>query len=221
MIFGKIDYINLLPLHIYLKKYPLPNGFKAVIAYKKGVPSKLNEDLFFRRIDAGIISSVKSGVKKYQNLDLGICACRRVQSVIVRKNAKTNKDKASASSNALAKILKVKGEVIIGDRALKAFLASPNEYKDLCELWYQKTNLPFVFGRFSCTKKKQIFKHILYPFLRQKIFIPDYILEHYAKTRELDKKDIRSYLKLIYYELKFKEKRALKLFLQKAKQIRT
>ncbi|MGM9261335.1 menaquinone via futalosine step 1, partial [Campylobacter jejuni] len=24
MIFGKIDYINLLPLHIYLKKYPLP-----------------------------------------------------------------------------------------------------------------------------------------------------------------------------------------------------
>ncbi|MBJ6738833.1 menaquinone via futalosine step 1, partial [Campylobacter jejuni] len=26
MIFGKIDYINLLPLHIYLKKYPLPNG---------------------------------------------------------------------------------------------------------------------------------------------------------------------------------------------------
>ncbi|EFU7095095.1 menaquinone via futalosine step 1, partial [Campylobacter coli] len=27
MIFGKIDYINLLPLHIYLKKYPLPNGF--------------------------------------------------------------------------------------------------------------------------------------------------------------------------------------------------
>ncbi|EJB6885816.1 menaquinone via futalosine step 1, partial [Campylobacter jejuni] len=28
MIFGKIDYINLLPLHIYLKKYPLPNGYK-------------------------------------------------------------------------------------------------------------------------------------------------------------------------------------------------
>ncbi|ECZ0245717.1 menaquinone via futalosine step 1, partial [Campylobacter jejuni] len=27
MIFGKIDYINLLPLHIYLKKYPLPNGY--------------------------------------------------------------------------------------------------------------------------------------------------------------------------------------------------
>ena len=51
MIFGKIDYINLLPLHIYLKKYPLPNGFKASMEHKKGVPSKLNKDLFYRRID--------------------------------------------------------------------------------------------------------------------------------------------------------------------------
>lgn len=122
MIFGKIDYINLLPLHIYLKKYPLPNGFKASMEHKKGVPSKLNKDLFYRRIDAAIISSIESARKKYKNLDLGICANKRVLSVLVEKNTLNAKDPSSATSNALAKVLKQDGKVIIGDKALKLYL---------------------------------------------------------------------------------------------------
>lgn len=45
LIFGKIDYINLLPLHIYLKKAPLPSTFKQIMAHKKGVPSVINYKL--------------------------------------------------------------------------------------------------------------------------------------------------------------------------------
>ncbi|MBS4240247.1 MqnA/MqnD/SBP family protein [Campylobacter vulpis] len=213
MIFGKIDYINLLPLHIYLKKYPLPSGIKASFERKKGVPSKLNHALYKGKIDAALISSVESVKKKYHNLDLGICANKRVLSVLVEKKTANQKDSSSASSNALASILKQKGRVIIGDRALKLYLERPNSFIDLCELWYEKTNLPFVFARFSCTKHKTIYKKIFLPFAKSKIKIPNYILENYAKTREIDKKDILFYLeKVIYYKLERKEKRALAQF---------
>ncbi len=37
---------------------------KQVWSIKKGVPSKLNKDLFYRRIDAAIISSIESARKK-------------------------------------------------------------------------------------------------------------------------------------------------------------
>ncbi|TQR60413.1 MqnA/MqnD/SBP family protein [Campylobacter troglodytis] len=218
MIFGKIDFINLLPLHIYLKKYPLPSGLKKASEYKKGVPSKLNKDLFYRRVDAAVISSIESARRKYKSLDLGICANKRVQSVILRKNSQDKKDKASASSNALALALQARGEVIIGDRALRAYLQDPSEFIDLCSLWYEKTKLPFVFARFSCTKNKAYFARILKPFLRKKIFIPRYILQNYSNTRQISIKDIQFYLKeLIYYKISHKEKRALKLFLKMAK----
>ncbi|MBP0443125.1 menaquinone via futalosine step 1, partial [Campylobacter jejuni] len=87
--------------------------------YKKGVTSKLNKDLFYRIIDAAIISSIESARKKYKNLDLGICDNKRVLSVLVEKNTSNAKDPSSATSNALAKVLKQDGKVIIGDKALK------------------------------------------------------------------------------------------------------
>ncbi|EAI3917845.1 menaquinone via futalosine step 1 [Campylobacter upsaliensis] len=213
MIFGKIDYINLLPLHIYLKKYPLPSGIKASFERKKGVPSKLNHALYRGQIDAAIISSIESIKPKYHNLDLGICANKRVLSVLVEKKTANQKDLSSASSNALASVLKQKGRVIIGDRALKLYLENKNHFIDLCELWYERTHLPFVFARFSCTKYKTLYKKILLPFAKSKIKIPNYILENYAKTRGIDKKDILFYLeKVIYYKLEGKEKKALAKF---------
>ncbi|EPZ0226866.1 MqnA/MqnD/SBP family protein, partial [Campylobacter coli] len=147
--------------HIYLKKYPLPNGFKASMEHKKGVPSKLNKDLFYRRIDAAIVSSIESARKKYKNLDLGICANKRVLSVLVEKNTPNAKDPSSATSNALAKVLKQEGRVIIGDKALKLYLQDPSRYTDLCTKWHEKTGLPFVFARFSCVQKKALYKQIL------------------------------------------------------------
>lgn len=218
MIFGKIDYINLLPLHIYLKKYPLPSGFKAAFEYKKSVPSKLNKDLFYRRIDGAFISSIESARKKYKNLNLGICAKKRVLSVLVEKNSPSANDLNSASSNALAKILGVKGQVIIGDKALALYLQDANKYEDLCALWYRKTHLPFVFGRFSCTQKKRLYAKILKNFTQKKMKIPRYILEKYAQNRQVSVKNIRFYLdEVIYYKMGFEEKRALKRFIQALK----
>ncbi|KAA6231305.1 menaquinone via futalosine step 1 [Campylobacter sp. LR264d] len=216
MLFGKIDYINLLPLHIYLKKYPLPNGIKRAMEYKKGVPSKLNKDLFYKRIDAGVISSIQSAKKKYKYLDIGICANKRVMSVLVKKNTQNLQDPSSASSNALAKILKVQGQVVIGDKALKYYIENEKAYIDLCSVWFEKTGLPFVFGRFSCIKHKIFYERIFKNYQhsqKTKLKIPYYILEKYAKTRQISVKNIKFYLQnIIYHKISFKEKRALKLF---------
>ncbi|WP_139453606.1 MqnA/MqnD/SBP family protein [Campylobacter armoricus] len=215
MIFGKIDYLNLLPLHIYLKKSAFPNYVKRTTEYKKGVPSKLNRHLYFRRIDAAIISSIESRRKKYKTLNVGICANKKVKSVLVKKHSQSKEDASSATSNALAKVLKQKGEVVIGDKALKLYLQNPKDYIDLCELWYEKTNLPFVFARFSCVKNFSIYKKMMKNFIKSKIFIPQYILLNYSKSRNLSQKEISAYLKLIYYKIGAKEQMALKKFLSK------
>ncbi|WP_139493173.1 MqnA/MqnD/SBP family protein [Campylobacter armoricus] len=215
MVFGKIDYLNLLPLHIYLKKSAFPSYVKRTTEYKKGVPSKLNRHLYFRRIDAAIISSIESRRKKYKTLNVGICANKKVKSVLVKKHSQSKEDASSATSNALAKVLKQKGEVVIGDKALKLYLQNPKDYIDLCELWYEKTNLPFVFARFSCVKNFSIYKKMMKNFIKSKIFIPQYILLNYSKSRNLSQKEISAYLKLIYYKIGVKEQMALKKFLAK------
>ncbi len=213
MIFGKIDYINLLPFHIYLKKASLQSAFKHTVRYKKGVPSHINKQLRYARIDAAIISSVQSKKPYYKQLDFGIAAHKKVKSVLVKKGTKSKADPASASSNALAKKLALDGEVVIGDRALKMYLKNPNEFIDLVEVWYERYGLPFVFARLCVRKHHKFYEKLYKNFLRSHVKIPNYILKHYAKSRGISKKDILGYLKLIYYSLGTKEKRALKKFL--------
>ncbi len=217
MIFGKIDYINLLPFHVYLKSLPLQSSFKKSIEYKKGVPNQINKKLYKGQIDAAIISSVESKKRAYKTLNLGIIAHKRVDSVLVKKNSKQKPDTASATSNALAKVLDEKGEVIIGDRALKAFLQSPEDYVDLVTLWHEKTSLPFVFARLCVRKHFGFYKKISKSFLSKNIKIPRYILQKYSNSRGIDSKDIQNYLKLIHYDIKTQEARALKKFLKEAK----
>ena len=127
MIFGKIDYLNLLPFHVFLKRSRLSSQDKKTIEFKKGVPSKLNRDLCCRRIDAAVISSIESRKKRYKKVSLGIVAKGDVKSVLVRKGTAARPDPASASSNALAGVLGLEGEVLIGDRALKAYLREGEE----------------------------------------------------------------------------------------------
>ena len=145
MLFGKIDFINLLPFHIYLKRSPLQNAFKQSVGYKKGTPSALNYQLKRRKIDAAVISSIESTKRSYQTIDMGIVAKKEVTSVLVKQGI-YQKDPASATSNALAKVLGIEGEVLIGDRALRAYLKDPESYIDLAKLWNEKTGLPFVFA---------------------------------------------------------------------------
>ncbi|MDL0087958.1 MqnA/MqnD/SBP family protein [Campylobacter gastrosuis] len=221
MNFGKIDYLNLLPFHVFLKQSPLQSYVKMGIEHKKDVPSRLNYALLRGKIDAAIISSIESRRKKYKKLDLGIVAKKDVKSVLVRKNSTPKTDKASASSNMLAKILNIKGEVIIGDNALKAYINEGDEkFYDLAKEWQKRQNLPFVFARFCYTKNGDFYKKMAKIFSKKRIKIPTYILQNYAKTRQISAQNIKWYLNYISYKIGKKEKIALSIFLKKARELK-
>lgn len=215
MIFGKIDYINLLPFYIFLKR-ELKGSSKAVLENKKGAPSKINQDFKKRRVDAAVISSIFS--QKARCTNLGIVAKKEVLSVLVCKG-ESKEDKESNTSNILAKILKANGEVLIGDKALKRYKNDKN-CQDLAALWYKKYKLPFVFARLCYRKDKKKYEKLSKKFLNQKIKIPRYILKKYAKRADLSPKDILDYLKLISYNIGKKEEKSLKKFLFLSKRIK-
>ena len=204
---GHIDYINLLPFHIFIKKQ------YSYYTTKKSYPAKINKMFEKKIIDAAFISSIKS--KNKTCLDAGIIANKKVLSVLVC-NGENKDDFESNTSNILAKILNQKGEVIIGDKALKKYYLD-NSCKDLATLWYEKYKLPFVFARFCINKNQKEYKKLISKFLNQKIYIPQYILKKYKNS--LSNKQIKEYLKLINYKLGYKEKKSLKKFLKLSKQL--
>lgn len=219
MIFGKIDYLNLLPFHVFLKKYPLLSAVKKSIDYRKNVPSVLCKKLAKRSVDAAVISSIESRRKKYTKLSMGIVAQKEVISVLVRKNSPKKLDPASMTSNMLSKVLGLSGEVIIGDNALKAYLKEGGEesFYDMGRIWHERTNLPFVFAVFCLSGSKSSYKRLTKSFLKKKVKIPHYILERYATTRSVKRDEILWYLKYINYKIARKEQKALKLYLKKAR----
>lgn len=215
MVFGKIDYINLLPFHVFLKKSPLQNAFKRSCEHQKDVPAIINHKLRKRKVDAAFISSIESKRKTITPLNVGIVAQKHVKSVIVKKGI-TKNDPASATSNKLAQVLGVEGEVFIGDRALRLYLQDPEMYIDLAQTWNERFHLPFVFARFCINQKHHFYKTLSKRFVRQPVKIPRYILERYSKERDIKAKDIKEYLKLISYKIGRKEQKALFIFLKRA-----
>lgn len=208
MRFGKISYLNLVPFDIFIKKYPTPSAFKAFLNHHKSYPAKLNKEFLFRRIDAGFISSIAGARAKKTNS--GIVANGEVWSVIVLPKAIKN-DYQSASSNALARILGVKGEVLIGDRALRHKLSGA-EYVDLGQKWFEKYHLPFVFGLLCFNSDEAFYKAISAKFNATRVKIPQYLLANYAKNSGIAKRDILEYLTRIHYKITPKGKVALGRF---------
>jgi len=206
---GHIDYINLLPFYLFLKKNY--NNYTT----KKSYPSKINKMFEKKIVDAGFISSIKS--KNRKCFDAGIIAKKRVLSVLICEG-KNKEDFESNTSNILAKILNLSGEIIIGDKALKRY--KEKKCKDLSTLWYQKTELPFVFARFCVNKNEKFFKKMITQFLNEKIFIPNYILKKYEKKTGIPKKEIKNYLNFIFYQIGYKEKKSLHLFFKLSKKIK-
>ena len=214
MIFGKIEYLNLLPFHIFLKRYYRLSQQSQILHYKKSVPAKINKAFKRRTVDAAFISSIES--KKCNCLDLGIIARGEVQSVLVLPG-KEQSDQASASSNKLAKILNQQGQVLIGDAALKFYLNHPNTGVDLAALWNEQENLPFVFARLCYHKDKKKYQNLQRQFLKKPYKVPSYILEHAALKTGIPKKAILNYLTLIDYKLDTSAKKGLNRFLTLAK----
>ena len=218
MKFAKIDFINLLPFYIFIKKNIKSSQIKAIINYKKSYPSAINKKFKKREIDAAFISSIAS--RDCKCLNLGIVAKKEVLSVLALKGS-YEKDFQSDTSNALAKVLDIDGKIIIGDKALYHYHNSPNkEFADLAEIWYQKYSLPFVFARLCINKDDKYLKNLSKKFLNTNIKIPQYILKQYSEKTSLSNKQISQYLKKISYEIGYKEKQSLKLFFKLTKQKR-
>ena len=149
---------------------------------------------------------------------MGIIADGAVRSVFVIEG-REEIDKASASSNMLAKVLKLNGKVIIGDRALRYHLDNPNNGVDLAQKWKENTGLPFVFARLCYNSYGKEIKSIASKFSNQKIYIPQTILKREAKLKGITPKELLWYLEHIEYKMNSKAHKSLKLFLRKSRKI--
>ncbi len=212
MIFGKIDYLNLLPFHIFIKRYIRSSRLHTTINFKKGVPSEINHAFKMRRVDAAFISSVHTAGCK--SLDLGIVAKKEVLSVVIIPDETHQDDKASATSNQLARKLNLKGKVLIGDAALKYQLEHGNGI-DLAKVWYDKHRKPFVFAKLCYHHKGAYLEKLAKKFLEKKVRIPHYILKKASKQTGVSMQDIRYYLTKISYDVDTKAQRSLYKFLKK------
>ncbi len=218
MKFGSIKYLNLLPFRLFLKKYLKGGAAYQALHYKSGVPSKINRDFHARRIDSAFISSIHSRGKKCS--DIGIVAYQEVRSVFVIPYNVSKSDNASATSNVLARVLGLRGEVIIGDRALKFFLQG-GEAIDLATQWYQKYQLPFVFARLCHNRLTPPTQKLVRIFEQNQPKIPQYILKKEAAKHDITSKELQEYLECIHYAMDCKAKRSFKLFLRLARKSQT
>lgn len=213
MIFGKIDFINLLPFHVFIKRYARSTQFHQSLHYHKGVPSTLNREFAARRIDAAFISSITA--QNCHHFNVGIVAKKEVLSVLSLPNA-DKADSDSASSNLLAQILEIHGEVVIGDKALRYYY-SGGEHTDLGRVWHERTGLPFVFALLCTHHHTKALKRLSHAFVAHKIKIPYYILQEASRKSNLSAKQILHYLTFITYKVGKKEERGYKRFVQEGK----
>ena len=209
MVFGKIDYLNLLPFHTFMKRFTKSSQQSLSMHYKRGVPSKINSEFLHRRVDAAFISSIKA--KKQKHLNLGIIAKKEVLSVLVVPNTQTLSDNESASSNILAQVLNIQGQVLIGDKALRHYLEQKPSI-DLAQEWYKRYNKPFVFALLCYHSKTKTFHSIEKEFLKKPVKSPQYILHQASQRTQISPKDILHYLTFISYDLDTKAKQGLKQY---------
>ena len=220
MIFGSISYLNLLPFQLFLKR-SLGTQTKQALQHRRDVPSQINKAFHKRAVNAAFISSVTSA--SCRCTDLGIIANGAVRSVFILPGEQEI-DRDSATSNVLAKVLGLQGRVLIGDKALRHYLANKEtlagkEGIDLAERWQEETNLPFVFARLCYNGYDREIKILAKRFTKQKIRIPQYILKKEAKAKGITAKELTWYLGHIEYEMDYKAKRSLKLFLKKSRRL--
>lgn len=216
MIFGKIDFLNLLPFHVFMKRYATNLRTLQSLNYHKGVPSGLNRAFAMQRIDAAFISSITA--RHCRHFNVGIVAKREVLSVLSLPCDENKNDTDSATSNLLAQLLKIHGEVLIGDKALRYYY-SGGEHSDLGKVWNEKTGLPFVFALLCTHHHTNELKKLSQKFIQNPIKIPYYILMENSLKSDLTAAQITHYLKFISYKIGEKEKRGYKRFLKEAKEL--
>lgn len=220
MVFGKIDYLNLLPFYVFLKRQLKGSAAKLSLSKKSAYPSLVNQWFAAKRIDFAVISSIESfKYPSYKTLDFGVVAQQEVLSVLI-KIGKHQADKASASSNMLALVLGLQGQVSIGNNALKTYAqiienkkAIHHEtYVDLAEAWREQTGLPFVFARLCTHKHHKKLEAMMKQFFKAKVKISHKAIVDYAKKLDIPKSLVHLYLSKISYKIGIREQRALAKF---------
>jgi len=214
VVFGKIEYLNLLPFHVFMKRFTKSSQQSMSMNYYKDVPAKTNKKFLSRKVDAAFISSIRA--KNRQHVNLGIIAKKEVLSVLVAPCKINTQDSESETSNLLAKVLHVEGEVLIGDKALRYYLQN-KPHVDLAKTWNEKYNLPFVFALLCYHNDKALYKKIEKNFLKTKIKIPRYILSDASKRTNISEQNILHYLKYISYYFDKKAKKGLERFYKEVK----
>lgn len=209
MRFGRIEYLNLLPFHIFMKRYLRSSQSQMMFRHSGGVPSAVNRDYRLRRIDAAFISSIRA--RREKDLGLGIIADGEVQSVLLIPSDVPGTDSASETSNVLAAVLGLHGRVLIGDPALRAFLAGV-EAVDLAAAWKARYGLPFVFAVCAYQGGGAQMERMGRAFGRRRQKIPQYLLARAAKRTGVAPNDILEYLTHINYRLDHRARRSLNRF---------
>ena len=212
MLFGSIQYLNLLPFQLFLKRALPHNGAKMAFRYKRAVPAKINASLRRGEVNAAFISSVHA--PRFACTDLGIIARGAIYSVFVLPGAERD-DPASETSNRLARILGVHGRVLIGDAALKHYLGG-GEGIDLAAEWHARTGLPFTFARLCYNRHGRIIRRLARNFTRHPTRIPQYVLKRESSKRGITPRQLSWYLENIHYEMDWRAKRGLRKFLRAA-----
>lgn len=241
MRFGKIQYLNLVPFDVFLKSYPLHSRFKLAAFARKSYPAKLNQAFFFRRIDAGFISTI-AGYKSHQKrkatcagiiakgavwsvlaideldsgkdsraLDSHITESCTPESTLHAKPQSVKKDYQSDTSNILGEVLGLRGSVLIGDRAL-AFRFSGGQAVDMGQCWWDRHGLPFVFGRLCYNSHAALYTKLAQAFTKKRVKIPRYILRERARESKIPSSYIRDYLTHIHYAIGAKERASIDRF---------
>ncbi len=215
VLFGSINYLNLLPFQIFMKQKLKNTRAKQAMIWKRSTPSEMNSLFHKHKIDAAFISSVTT--RKSSCMDLGIVADGEVLSVILIPGKKVD-DRESATSNILARVLDLEGEVIIGDKAL-TLKRQDRKSLDLAAEWKKSTKLPFVFARLCYNEKKRLISKLAKEFSKRKHKIPVYYLKKAAHNGNITEKELLDYLSRISYDLGWREKKSLYIFLKKSRSI--
>jgi len=209
MRFGRIDYLNLLPFHVFMKRYVRTSRVQAALRRGAGVPSDINRAFRTRRVDAAFISSIEA--RRCRGARLGIVARGEVQSVLLIPGETMRPDAASATSNVLAEVLGLRGEVLIGDRALAAYLEGV-EAIDLALAWREREAMPFVFAVLCAHTRTKRLRRLERAFMRSPKRIPYYLLQEASRKSGIPAAAIVRYLQGIDYVLDHRERRGLRRF---------
>lgn len=209
MRFGRIDYLNLLPFHVFMKRYLRSSRSQMMLRHGANVPSAVNRAYRFRKIDAAFISSIRA--KRQRHLGLGIIADGEVRSVLLLPSEAPGRDAASETSNVLADVLGLRGRVLIGDPALRAYLGGA-EALDLAAEWKKRFGLPFVFALLCYQAEETQMKRLGKAFARHPKKIPQYLLQRASVHTGVPPDAILSYLERIHYRLDHRAQRSLRKF---------